>query len=80
MDTVVQSMDTVVYVDEHRMLRSDCTDAHADLDLRCPQIAQGPFSCIEYDMRPVQTLYPHSLIRDFAVRLSNLLSTEHVSN
>ena len=27
--------DTIVYVDEQRMLRSDCTDAHAHLDLRC---------------------------------------------
>ena len=36
---LTESMDTVVYVDEQRMIRSDCTDAHADLDLRCPQIA-----------------------------------------
>ena len=34
-----ESMDTVLYVDEQRILRSDCTDAHADLDLSCPQIA-----------------------------------------
>ena len=33
-----ESMDTVVYVDEQRMIRSDFTDADADLDLRCPQI------------------------------------------
>ena len=30
-------VDTVVYVDRQRLLRSDCIDAHADLDLRCPQ-------------------------------------------
>ena len=30
-------MDSVVYVDEYRMLRSDCTDAHVNLDQRCPQ-------------------------------------------
>ena len=28
-------MDTVVYVDEPRMVRSDYTDAHADIDIRC---------------------------------------------
>ena len=27
------------------MLRSESTDAHADLDLRCPQIAWWSFSC-----------------------------------
>ena len=35
-DTVVDSMETVVYVHEHRMLRLDCTDAHADLDITLP--------------------------------------------
>ena len=38
----------VVYVDEHRKLKSDCTNAHADLDPRSPQIAQEPFSCFAY--------------------------------
>ena len=36
---LTELMNTVVYVDEQRMLRSDCTDAHVDLDLRCSQIA-----------------------------------------
>ena len=27
-----------VYIDEQRMLKSDCTDAPADLDLHCLQI------------------------------------------
>ena len=36
MTTVVESLDTVVYVYAHGMLRSDCTDAHTDLDLRHP--------------------------------------------
>ena len=44
---LTESMDTVVYVDEQRMLRSDCIDAHADLDLCCLQIALGPFLCVE---------------------------------
>ena len=35
---LTKSVDTVVYVDEQRMLRSNCTDVHAYLDLRCPQI------------------------------------------
>ena len=39
-------MDTVVYVDEQRMIRSDCTDT--ELDLYCPQTAKGPFSCIAH--------------------------------
>ena len=33
-----ESMDMVAYVDEQQMLRSDCMDAHADLDLRYLQI------------------------------------------
>ena len=36
---LIESMGTVVYVDEKRMSRSDCTDAHADLDLRCLHMA-----------------------------------------
>ena len=30
-----ESFDTVVYVDERRMLKSDCTDEHVDQDLYC---------------------------------------------
>ena len=30
------TMGTAVYVEEQRILRSDCTNTHADLDLRCP--------------------------------------------
>ena len=30
-----ESVDTVVYVDEQKMSRVDCTDGHADLDLCC---------------------------------------------
>ena len=37
-------MDTVVYVDEQRMLRSDNTDEHANLDLPCLQIVMGKFA------------------------------------
>ena len=32
-------MDAVVYVNKQKMPRLDCTDAHADLDLCCPQIS-----------------------------------------
>ena len=35
---LTESMATIVYVYEQRLLRSDCMDAHADLDLCCPQI------------------------------------------
>ena len=42
-DPLTESMDTVVYVNKQRMLKSDCTYAHTDLDLHCPQIAYGPF-------------------------------------
>ena len=34
-----ESMDTVVYVEEERMSRSDCTDVHAHLDLPCLYMA-----------------------------------------
>ena len=33
---LTESVDTVVYVDKQKMPSLDCTDAHADLDLRCP--------------------------------------------
>ena len=35
---LIESVDIVVYVDEQKMPRLDCTDAHTDLDLCCPQI------------------------------------------
>ena len=43
---LTESMDTVVYFDEQRMLRSECSDAHTDLDLRYPHIASESFSCV----------------------------------
>ena len=33
------SMDTVVYVEQQRMRRSDCTDPHADLGLQCSRMS-----------------------------------------
>ena len=36
---LTESKDAVVYVDQQRMSRSDCTDVHTDLDLRWPQNA-----------------------------------------
>ena len=36
---LTESGDNVVYVDEQKVPRLDCTDAHVDLDQRCPQIA-----------------------------------------
>ena len=35
---LIESMNTVVYVDEQRMSGSDCTDAHAHLALRCSHV------------------------------------------
>ena len=35
---LTESMGTVIYIHEQRMLRSDCMDVHADLDLHCQQI------------------------------------------
>ena len=32
---LTESLDTVVNIDEHRILRLDCTDARANLDFRC---------------------------------------------
>ena len=34
-----ESMDIVEYVDEQRMSRLDCMDAHANLDFRCLYMA-----------------------------------------
>ena len=34
-----ESVDTVVYDYKQKIPRLDCTDVHADLDLRCPQNA-----------------------------------------
>ena len=36
---LIEVVDTVVYVNEQRMSRSDCTDVHTHLDLRCSHIA-----------------------------------------
>ena len=36
---LTESMDIVVYVDEQRMSRPDCTDAHTHLDLRWSHMA-----------------------------------------
>ena len=33
---LTDSMDTVEYVDQQRMFRTDYTDAHAEMDLHCP--------------------------------------------
>ena len=33
--SIEELKDTIVFVDEQGMLRSDCTEAHAHLDLRC---------------------------------------------
>ena len=41
---LTESADTVVYIEEQRMSGSDCTDAHARLDLCCSHMAQEPFS------------------------------------
>ena len=66
-------MDSVVYVDEQRTLRSDCTDAHADLDLRCPQMYKGLFRALRIkftDVYPsMQWLYV-SHINNFLSRFS----------
>ena len=48
-------MDTVVYVDEHRMSGSDCTDAHTHPDLRCTHITK---TCL-YNFDPLK---PHFYI------------------
>ena len=37
--SLTESVDTVVVVDKHRMLRLNCIDAHSDLDLRVSQIS-----------------------------------------
>ena len=40
---LTESVDTVVYVHEQRILRSDCTDVQSVQGLCCQQIALGPF-------------------------------------
>ena len=48
---LTESVDTIVYVDEQKMPRLYCTYAHGHLKLRCPQNAQGPFSCVVHHMK-----------------------------
>ena len=43
-------MDSVVYVDGHRMSRSECTGAHAHLDIRCLNMILGLFYHISHHM------------------------------
>ena len=40
---LTELMDIVVYVDEERMSRPDCTDTHVHLGLCCLHMAHGPF-------------------------------------
>ena len=39
---LTEPVDTVVYADKQKIPRLDCTDALADSDLPCPQIAYVP--------------------------------------
>ena len=48
--SLTESVDTVVYVDKQKTPSLGCTDAHVDLDLHCPQFAEGPVSCILHQM------------------------------
>ena len=43
-------MNTVVYIDEQRMPRSYCRNAHSDPDIHCSHIKSEPFipRCISY--------------------------------
>ena len=66
---LAESMNTLVHDDEQKMLRSDCMDAHSDLDLRCLQMAKWPFSCVVHHMKQCkaaqsmcQIVYPTSLL------------------
>ena len=43
-------MDIVVYVDENRMLRSDCTDVHTDLDF-VRKMHKAIFSCVAHQIK-----------------------------
>ena len=56
--SLTESMFTVVYVDEQRMLRSDCTYAHADLDLSYPQICKGLFHALCIICKYLICIYP----------------------
>ena len=38
---LTEGMDTVVYVDEQRMSRSDCSGAHSHLDIACLQYSDS---------------------------------------
>ena len=49
----MESFDIVVYVDDQRMLRSDCTDVHTDLSLRCSQMTSESFSQGVYHMTAI---------------------------
>ena len=44
--SLTESVDTVRYIDEQKMPRTDCTDVHADLYIRCPQKYKGPFRAL----------------------------------
>ena len=47
---LTELMNNVASVDEKRMSRSDCRDAHAHLDLRCLRMALAPFSQVAHCM------------------------------
>ena len=60
---LTESMDTVVYVDEQRMLRSGCIDAHADLDCHCSQKHKGSFPHIAHHIRKMVVVGRWPLLR-----------------
>ena len=59
---LIESMNTVVYVDKQRKARSDCTDAHADVNLCCSHMTQEPLFHVVHQIqnfynKPTQTVY-----------------------
>ena len=46
--SLTESMDIIVYADEQRMSRSDCTDVPTHLNLPCLLMTKGPFSHVTH--------------------------------
>ena len=59
--SLTELVGTVVYIEEQKMPRFECTNLQADLDLRFPQNAWGSFSYLAYHNR---TLKVHTRLRN----------------
>ena len=71
-----RTVDIVVYVEEQKMPKLDCTDVHGDLDLCCWQNALGPFLCIAHHI----TILPKNIPCGYSLEVLRQSASKEYSN